>query len=474
MKKTIINRLIGLASGLLMAAGNMNGALAPLQVVALIPVFYLGASKKVRHSDVLSAGCYMGLAFIVPQLALFRFPIPVTVVLLVHFTIVMTVLVWGSAYFLRRGTVLDSFAVGAFVVLLNWTNFTILPMWGEAQSLGRCWSSYPCLIQFTSLTGITGIIFVLATLQALVVNCVIRPGIRVRSFTAAIILFGICAAVNIAIISERPVGKMKVAAVGWIYTGSAEDIDVQTDEGFESLFAGPVAQAAGAGAKMVVSGELGFYLDQYDRDKWFERFGSLARKHNVFLVIGYLNAKLNEDRLLFMNPEGAVLSEYTKTYLVPFEGHRKGTGQISFIDIGGVRTGGMVCQDDNYTILSRQCGQNEAGVVAVPTLDWAEVKNAHLQSSIHRAIESRYAIVRATINGISAIISPAGKMLARQDHFTDGPGVIIAEVPVYKTRTVFSILGHWPVVVSAVFLAMCIGRDILQRKSRNQDKMSVD
>jgi apolipoprotein N-acyltransferase len=466
-------------SGLLMAAGNIQGALAPLQLVALIPVFFLGASGKARRRDLLLAGGYMGLGYILPQLALFRFPIPVTLVLLVHFTVLMIVLAWVSAYLLRRGTVLSSFAVGALLVVLDWANFTVLPMWGEAQSFGRCWSSYPSLIQFTSLTGITGIIFVLGTLQALAVNFVNQPKKRIQSLTAAIVLLGICLTANIAVGSERPVDKLKVAAVGWAYGGSANDVNPQTTEGFDCLFARPIEKAAEAGARLIVSGELGFYIDQFSRAKWLERFGAIARRHNVFLAIGaiarrhnvflaigYLNAELNEDRLLFMNPKGGIICEYTKTYLTPFEDYHRGTGQIRFVEIEGIWVGGIVCQDDNFTSLSRKCGRNKAGIVAVPTLDWAQVKIAHFQSSIHRAIESRYAVVRAAINGISAIISPTGQILARQDHFADGPGVIIAEVPVYSTRTVFSIVGHWPVVVSVVFLVMCIGRNFLRRRSK--------
>ncbi len=467
MKKAVVCRIIGAVSGLLMAIGNLQGAWAPLQAVALIPVFYLGASGKAGRRDVLLAGGYMGLGYFLPQIVMLRFPIPVTLVLLVNFMVLMMALVWGSANLLRRASILSSFAVGALLVVLDWANFTVLPIWGEAQSLGRCWSSYPSLIQFTSLTGITGIIFVLGTLQALAVNFIMRPKLRVRLFVAAaIMIVMIFSAVNLAVSLERPVDKMKVAAVGWTSTGSADEVNPQTAEGFNTLFAEPVAKAAGKGARLVVSGELGFYIDQFERAKWLERFGEVARRNNVFLVIGYLNAELNEDRLLFMNPEGVVLSEYTKTYLTPFEGYHRGTGQISFIEIEGVRVSGMVCQDDNFTSLSRKCGRGGAGVVAVPTLDWAQVKGAHFQSSIHRAIESRYAVVRAAINGISAIISPTGDVLARQDHFTDGPGFIIAEVPVYRHATVFSLVGHWPVVVSVVFLAVCIGRNFLRRRSK--------
>ncbi len=465
-RQALVYRIIGAVSGLLMAAGNLQGVLAPLQAVALIPVFCLGASPKARHRDVLSAGLYMGFGYILPQLVMLRFPIPVTLVLLIHFTILMIALAWGSAYLLRRGTILSSFAVGALLVLLDWANFTVLPIWGEAQSLGRCWSSYPYLIQSTSLTGITGIIFVLGTLQALAVDFVMRPKLRVRMFAAAAILVAVCVAANLAVRSERPVNKLKVAAVGWTYMDSADEVNPQTAEGFDCLFSRPVEKAAEAGARLIVSGELGFYIDKFEREKWLERFGEIACRHDVFLAIGYLNAELNEDRLLFINPEGEVLSEYTKTYLIPFEGYRRGTGQISLIEIEGVRVGGMVCQDDNFTSLSRQCGRGGAGVVVVPTLDWAQVKVAHLQSSIHRAIESRYAVVRAAINGVSAIISPTGKVLVQQDHFTEGPGVIIAEVPVYSTRTVFSIIGHWPMVVSLVFLVSFITWNIFRRGSK--------
>jgi len=461
--KTLVCRMTGAVSGLLMAAGNLNGVFAPLLAVGLIPVFLFFVSRKTRFRDVLLTGLYMGFGYILPQLVILRFPIPVTLVLLIHFTIMMMALSAGSAYLLRRGTILSSFVVGALMVLLDWANFTVLPMWGEAQSLGRCWSSYPHLIQFTSITGITGIIFVLGTLQALIVNFVILPKLRARSLTAAIILLAIFGAANLNVRSEEPVDKLKVAAVGWTLDDSADEVNPQTAEGFECLFARPVAKAAEAGARLIVSGELGFYIDKLSRDDWLGRFCEIARTNNVFLAIGYFNAELNEDRLLFMNPEGKVLSEYTKTYLTPFEDYNRGTGQMSFIDAEGVRVAGMVCQDDNFTTLSRKCGRNEAGIVVVPTLDWAQVKIAHFQSSIHRAIESRYAAVRAAINGISAIVSPTGEILAQQDHFTDGPGVIIAEVPVYKTRTIFSRIGHWPVLASGIFLISFAAWNILRR-----------
>ena len=161
---------------------------------------------------------------------------------------------------------------------------------------------------------------------------------------------------------------------------------------------------------------------------------------------------------MLMNPQGTVLCEYTKTYLTPFEKYNKGSGKLEKIDVDGVAVGAMICQDDNFTRFSREYGRKQIGVVAVPTLDWRQVSDAHFQSSIHRAIESRYAIVRAASDGISAVISPTGQVLARRDHFKEGPGPIVAEVPVYAHTTLFSRTGHWPVALSLLFLTIYIWR----------------
>lgn len=458
-RNEIFCRIAGGLSGILMVVGHIYPVLAGLQAVALLPIFYFGLKGQIRTRVILVSGMYMGLGYTLPQIVVLCLPVPMTVILVIYLTAVMMLLVWISSRLLRGSPIWGSFAVGAFLVVLDWVNFTALPFWGAAQSLVRAWSWYPDLILFVSITGITGIIFVIGTLQALAVNCLVHPELRLKLIKAGIVMIFVFLVFNAVALFQRPTGKLKVAAVGWLNSGSIDD-DPQTPEGFDKLFIQPVAQAAKQGARLIVSGEMGFYFDKYDREKWLNRFRHIAHEHNVFLVIGYLNAEKNENRLFFMNPEGKILSEYTKTYQTFIEETNNGDGQLQVIDIEGIKVGGMICHDDNYTCLTREYGKRSVGIVAIPTLDWLTVKNAHLQSSISRAIESRYVIVRAAVNGISVIISPMGKVLARRDHFIEGPGVVIAEVPVYVQRTLFSIAGHWPVGLSVVFLAIYIGRNL--------------
>ena len=118
----------------------------------------------------------------------------------------------------------------------------------------------------------------------------------------------------------------------------------------------------------------------------------------------------------------------------------------------------MICQDDNFSKLTRRYGNLKADIVLCPTADWWTIKNAHLQAVRARAIECNYSIVRGAACGISAAISPRGQMLAMRDHYRDGSGYVIADVPVYQHKTFFSRFGHWPSLAGACFLMIYVIR----------------
>jgi len=208
-------RLAGLVSGLLLGIPNIYPTFAPLQLVALTPIFYLGAGAKIRSRGMLVAGLYMGLAYTLPQLFVLRLPVSMSVLLLCWLTIIMVAIAWASAKLLKNSGVLSALAAGAFLVVADWINFTALPIWGTAQSLVRPWSHYPILIQFVSITGITGIIFVLGSLQALAVRFFVSPRLRLKSLAVIITIVLVIFAANIFILSQKPTGQLKVAAIGW-------------------------------------------------------------------------------------------------------------------------------------------------------------------------------------------------------------------------------------------------------------------
>ena len=450
-------RLAGLASGLLLGIPAIYPAFAPLQLVGLIPVFYLGTSKRSSSRGMLVAGMYMGLAYVLPQLFVLRLPVSMSVLLLCWLTIIMAAIAWSSGKLLKNTGVSGAFAAGALLVLADWINFTAIPIWGTAQSLVRPWSHYPILIQYVSVTGITGIIFAIGSLQALAVKFIISPQSRARALVSIGVIALVIFTANIFILSQKSIGRLKVAAVGWTTDDSEQYGEIYSEEGFETLLADPIANAAENGARLIVCPEGALWFSETQWKDWLEKLTAITRKHDIFLAIGCIDTTKNENRMMFISPLGDCIGNYTKTHLTFFENFNKGDGRPVQIDVDGFPVGAMICQDDNFTRLSRQYGQRSVSLVAVPTWDWLQVKDAHLQNSIHRAMESRYAIVRAGLNGISAIVSPDGGILAQKDHFVEGPGFITAEVPLYSTRTLFSRFGNWPVVPAIIFLIIYSG-----------------
>lgn len=441
--------LAGFAGGLLLTVPGIFPVLAPVQVLAFVPL--LVASRRMTGwRQCFHAGLGLGLAFIGPQVLVLQLPPAISLILIAYFMVLLMLLVIVSWRWVCPTSILGCFAFGALLAVLDWVTVVALPMWGSAQSFARCWSAYPGAIAFVSVTGMPGIMFVLGVLQALVVLLLLDKRRQRAGAVSLVAMLAILAIVDAAVLALKPVGHLKVAAVGWVF--DREHGDPGHAEGFARLYAEPVAEAVKQGARLVVSPEAAFAIYDSSQHDSFEQFRELAHRYDVYLAVGYLDVRGGANRMAFIGPAEGVMERYAKVHMTPFENSPKGDGEPTIVSVDGVSVGAMICHDDNYTDISRRYGDRATAILAVPTNDWTQVRHAHFQSMIHRAIESRFAVVRAASNGISAIISPEGKVRASRDHFRDGPGFVIADIPVYNTRTIFCRYGHWFVVVCALLL----------------------
>ena len=446
-------RLAGVVGGLLLVAGQFWGPACLLQIVALLPLMML-VLKDRRIGPAALCGFYMGIAYTIPQMVYLRMPVPVTVALLVWMTILLVLLCIAIAYFLPKHFIGGPLAVGAVWYILDWVNFTAIPIWGLAQAFGRSWTAYPFAIQFISITGISGVLFVIGTLGGLVAHAISSRSDRVRPCHPSIIAI-ICTLLVLVIINtfiwiQKPINSLRIAAAGWVFDDRSGDINPNEPKGFEELFAKPAREATAQGARIFTTGEMGFYIAKHEWIERIEQFAAIAKENNLWLIIGYFNVSDDENRVFFMSPEGKIAHEYTKTYLTPFEPGQKGNGDLKTVEVDGLTIGAMICQDDNFSKLTRYYGKIKADVVLCPTADWWTIKNAHLQAVRGRAIESNYGIARGAACGISAIISPRGEILGKYDHYNSGPGFVIADVQVYKNKTLFTRFGYWPGLIIAL------------------------
>jgi apolipoprotein N-acyltransferase len=368
------------------------------------------------------------------------------------------------------------------VALVEWVDFTLVPVWGTAQSFARVWSAAPFPAQLVSAAGLTGLVFVLVSGQALLGR--LLWGERRRRVAAALGL-GLLLAMSAGWCARswtRPAsGEITVAAIGW----TASDLRARLHASpappgslpvarpqalFEKLYRPLVEEAARRGAEIIASPEVGFFLGPAEEREILAETARLARELRRTLVLGYFSRRDNNNRAVLVDAEGALRADYVKSHLIAFvESYRAGPGRIAVAEASrplpagspagagspppAARVGLMICQDDNFTDLARAYGRAGAQLVAVPTNDWAQVKDFHLESSIFRATENRYAVLRAASNGVSAVISPRGEVLARRDHFRDGPGLAVARVPLGGGPTVYSLVGDWPPLAGLLLLA---------------------
>jgi len=444
-------------SGVLLFASDYPVHAWPLQLVALAPMLWALARLRPRLRHAAQAGAVLGLSYTVPTVVALGLPVLMGGPLALYSSALWALLVALAALAMRGRSTAGALAVGAIAAVVQWADFTLVPVWGTAQAFVRVWTAAPQAIGLVSLTGVTGLVFAIVALQALAVLIALEPTRRRAAALTLAALVVAVAGVNAASWARKPVGSLRVAAVGWTSIDLKRRDAAGSRAVLETVYRPLLERAVAAGARLVVSPVVGLRLSPADREATIARLGQLARQHEVWLAVGAFDHGHDDNRLLFIDPSGALRGQYRKTHLiVGLERYKAGSGEPVVLDAGQARLGGMICQDDNFTDLSRAYGRERVQLLAVPTNDWSQVKNHHLENSLFRPVESGYGIVRAASNGISAIASYRGEVLARKDHFVDGPGVIVAELPLGSGGTLYSRFGDWFVLACAAALAAAL------------------
>jgi apolipoprotein N-acyltransferase len=469
MRASLTSLALSALSGLLLFVSDFPPHAWPLQTVALLPFLFALERRCSSRREALLSGLTLGLTNTLPLLRVLEFPLTMGLPLAIYLSLLWTLI--GLFVYLVRGwpTPLGPLAAGAIVAVVEWVDFTLVPVWGTAQCFARVWTAAPFVAQIVSAAGVTGLVFLLVSVQALLGRLIWGGAGRRTVGLLTLVILASATAGWCAWAWTRPArGELTVAAVGWtsddlvareLAPPPRRRIAVARPEVlFDQLYQPLVEQAVRQGAELVVSPEVGFQLEPTEEDQIVSRATELARRTRAALVIGYFSWRRHSNHALIVDGRGTCRSEYTKSHLIPLlERYRKGSGALVTCQLerpGSLRprVGMMICQDDNFTDLARGYGRAGAAVVAVPTNDWRQVKEFHLENSILRAIENDYAVVRASSNGVSVIVSPRGEVLARRDHFRDGPGLAIARVSLRGGPTFYSSVGDWPPLAGALLL----------------------
>jgi apolipoprotein N-acyltransferase len=411
-----------LASGALLLISDHVFEATALQLVAFVP--FLAAMRRCeRGIHAAIAGGLLGVARLAPLVrALGAVPLLGRVAIPLY--LAMLYASFGVICFAARRFVsptLQPLAIAAAFAAIELVDAS-LPMWGTALSLAAAWSSRPSAIRFIAFTGTAGLAFFVLAAQSLALSLVVE---RKRARLGALLLLLLACLFACVSLVKSPSGastSLRVAAVGW--AGAPGEGRAHA----ELL----VSDAAAKGATLVVLPEAAFMILSEEREGVNREMGDLARRHAVHLAVGIVDRGRRENLLVLFGPSGAIEGQYVKTHLVPLaEDVRAGDGELMLANIGGVKVGAMICQDDNFSDLTRRYARAGGQVVVLPTFEMSAAMAAlHARNSLLRPIEGGFAIVRAATNGTSMIVSNEGQILSSVDHLAAGPAAIVADLRV--------------------------------------------
>ncbi|HEX5054210.1 MAG TPA: nitrilase-related carbon-nitrogen hydrolase [Planctomycetota bacterium] len=455
--------LAAIVGGLLLFASDHPLHVWPLQFVAFVPLVLALSSR--RHGVVgrCTIGLAFALAYLLPLLAAAGTSLPILVAAaaaLLEWTLLPLLL----GRLLARGPVLGAFAAAAAVTAVEVAIWHLVPMFGSAQCFARVLSAGPALVAFAAYTGVAGVVFVQWSTQALVAAW-LRDRRQPRALAALGIVVALVAALDVVRWQRSLGAPLRVAAVGWAGFAPAAFRLTTTlsasrkNPGLLDVFELGAGRAAAAGAQLVVTPEVGWSAD--DRASAVGTLGKIAHVQKLAAAFGVWMNATDDNWILFFDAAGELRGEYRKTHLIPWlEDYAAGDGTLLHASVGRTNVGGMICQDDSFSDLARAYSRDGARLLAVPTNDWDAIREFHLENSVFRAIECGYGIVRAASNGVSALVTPRGEVVARADHCVVGGDVLIADLPCGDgSPTLYARLGDGLMFgLSCVVLAFALAR----------------
>jgi apolipoprotein N-acyltransferase len=165
-------------------------------------------------------------------------------------------------------------------------------------------------------------------------------------------------------------------------------------------------------------------------------------------------------------PVPASVRRWMRLQNLPYYDMTPGAEEQPPLAAGGEKLAATICYEDAY-------GAEQLAVLPRSTLLVNATNNAwfgdssaphqQLQMARFRALEAGRWLMRATSNGITAVIAPDGEVTARLPQFQ--PGVLRAEVTPRTGLTPYARTGNWP-ILSFAFL-MLIAFTILRLRARH-------
>jgi apolipoprotein N-acyltransferase len=382
-------------------------------------------------------------------------PLPLILVLYVDRALSPHVTALGSTLIFPAATVTMDYLI----------SFTPL---GTLFSFGSTQFTFTTVIQTAAITGIWGISF-LITWFAAVVNTVWENGFDLglgrkpaRPAANPVVLFTAVALLALAYGSVRiatSVSRLQTVRVAGITVEHPRDYWALLDRGtpreeverygtemreIEDQLFERSSRAVQAGARIVFWAEGNGVVPEDELERFISRAGDFARTEGIYFAPAILELRygtsLNYNEVLMFTPRGERAFTYQKTKSwLPVDSD----GRIKTIETPYGTLAAAICFDLDFPGFLRQAAKAGTDIMLVPGYDSERIRPFHTEPALIRGVEGGYSVVRQVNEGTSMAADARGTVAARQDYFTTADRIMLADVPIRGTRTLYGYLGDW-------------------------------
>jgi len=335
--------------------------------------------------------------------------------------------------------------------------------------LGNAGIAMPLPMRLAPITGVYGLSFVYAMLGGAVALIALRRPRRQLAWLLPLPLLLVLPA------APRPAAPTQRALVVQPNIDTEMNWTTDTLRQTENKLA---LLSSAPGASMILWPEVPapFYANDADFREFMARVAERSRTHFLLGVVDYNSARQPLNSAIMLGPSGQILDRYDKINLVPFGEfipplfgwvnritHEVGDfvpgNRMVVFPVEDHRVGAFICYESALPGFVRQFARAGAEVLVNLSNDGyfghSAAHQQHLALVRMRAAENRRWIIRATNDGITAVIDPRGRVTERLQPFAETAGMM--RYGYLSQQTPYTRYGDWFAwACLAAALALCL------------------
>ena len=180
--------------------------------------------------------------------------------------------------------------------------------------------------------------------------------------------------------------------------------------------------------------------------------------YNSVIGVGNVDGSYQKEHLVPFGeylPFESMLRGAIDFFDLPMSSFTKGASEQSPMQAAGISLGNAICYEIIYSQLVARRAQESDVLLTVSNDTWFGASigpHQHLQMARLRALENGRYVIRATSNGITAIIDDQGSIVARAPQFETT--ALVGEFYAMEGLTPFTRTGNWPAWLLAALMVL--------------------